>query len=298
LRILLLALTVFSLSAHAKLTVGTTTQDVEAVVKAVGGDEVNTFAVAKGTQDPHQIEAKPSFMVKFRDADLIVSMGLELETAWLVPLLQGSRNTKIAAGTPGNLELGPSLDPIEVAKGAVSRAEGDVHPSGNPHFQLDPIRLGKSALLIADRMGDLDPSHKDLFHANAEKFQKHMEEKTKQWQTRLNKAGVKEFVSYHKTFSYFAERFGIKNTLYLEPKPGIPPTASHIIQVIEDMKARKVKAVLIENFFDDSVRGKLEKEVPGVKVAKVAVYVGGEPSIKTNEQLIEGIVSTLEKMSK
>jgi zinc/manganese transport system substrate-binding protein len=297
-KFILLALTVFSLSAQAKLNVGATTQDVEAVVKAVGGDQVTTFAVAKGTQDPHQIEAKPSFMVKFRDADLVVSMGLELETAWLVPLLQGSRNTKIALGTKGNLELGPSLEPIEVAKGAVSRAEGDVHPSGNPHFQLDPIRLGKAAVLIADRMGELDPPHRDLFRANADKFQKHMEDKTKEWQARLNKTGIKEFVSYHKTFSYFADRFGIKNTLHLEPKPGIPPTASHILQVIDEMKARHLKAVLIENFFDDAVRGKLESEVPGVKVAKVAVYVGGDPSIKTNEQLIEGLVSTLEKMSK
>jgi zinc/manganese transport system substrate-binding protein len=288
----------FSLQAQAKLTVGATTQDVEAIVKAVGNDQVETFSVAKGTQDPHQIEAKPSFMVKFRGADLIVSQGLELETAWLVPLIQGSRNSSIAIGTKGFLELGVSLDPIEVAKGNVSRGEGDVHPNGNPHFQLDPIRLGKSAILIAERMGELDGSHKDIFRSNADAFQKRMEEKAKSWKSRIEKTGVKEFVSYHKSFSYFADRFGLRNTLHLEPKPGIPPTASHIIQVIEEMKARHVKVVLIENFFDDSVKGKLEKEIPGVRVIKVPVYVGGEDSIKTNEELIERIVTTLETTAK
>jgi zinc/manganese transport system substrate-binding protein len=285
---------VFTASAEAKLTVGATTQDVEAVVKAVGGDQVDTFSVAKGTQDPHQIEAKPSFMVKFRGADLIVAQGLELETAWLLPLIQGSRNTNVVVGSKGFLELGPALDPIEVAKGAVSRAEGDVHPLGNPHFQLDPVRLGQAALLIAGRMGELDGAHRDLFRANAESFQKRLAEKTKAWSARIQKTGLKEFASYHKTFSYFADRFGLKNTLYLEPKPGIPPTASHILEVMAAMKARKIKVVLIENFFDDSVRAKLEKEIPGVKVFKVPVYVGGEPAIKTNADLIERVVSALE----
>jgi len=293
----LLALGFFGASAQAKLTVGATTQDMEALAKAVGGDQVETFAVAKGTQDPHQIEAKPSFMVKFRDANLIVAQGLELETAWLTPLIQGSRNPNIALGTKGVLELGYSLSPIEVAKGAVSRAEGDVHPNGNPHFQVDPIRLGKAAGLLADRLSELDPDHKDLYKANADAYAKKMEAKTKEWQARINKTGIKEFASYHKTFSYFADRFGLRNTLNLEPKPGIPPTASHIIDVINEMKARKVKAVLIENFFDDSVRGKLEKEIPGVKVVKVPVYVGGDPSIKTSEDLIENLVKTLEGMS-
>jgi zinc/manganese transport system substrate-binding protein len=289
-------LLLLSFEAEAKLVVGATTQDMEALVQAVGGSEVETFSVAKGTQDPHQIEAKPSFMVKFRGADLIVAQGLELETAWLTPLIQGSRNPKIASGTKGLLELGPSLDPIEVAKGSVSRAQGDVHPDGNPHFQLDPVRMGKAAVLVAERLAELDGAHADLYKKNADAFQKRMNEKLKEWSARLKKTGIREFVSYHKSFSYFADRFGLKNTLYLEPKPGIPPTASQILNVMTEMKARGVKAVLIENFFDDSVRGKFEKEVPGVKVAKVAVYVGGEESIKTNEALIEKIVSTLEGM--
>lgn len=291
-------LVLVSFEAQAKLVVGATTQDMEALVQAVGGSEVETFSVAKGTQDPHQIEAKPSFMVKFRGADLIVAQGLELETAWLIPLIQGSRNPKIAQGTKGFLELGSSLDPIEVAKGSVSRAEGDVHPEGNPHFQLDPVRMGKAAGLVATRLSELDSAHAELFARNADEYRKRMDLKYKEWSARLTKTGIREFVSYHKSFSYFADRFGLKNDMYLEPKPGIPPTASQIIHVMTEMKARAIKAVLIENFFDDSVKGKFEKEVPGAKVAKVPVYVGGEESIKTNEALIERVVSALEGMAK
>lgn len=293
----LLILSLFFLSgtnAFAKLTVGATTEDVAAIVMAVAGAEAEVFSVAKGTQDPHQIEAKPSFMVKFRNADLIVAQGLELESAWVVPLIRGARNSKISVGTKGFLELGPSVDPIEVARGSVTRAEGDVHPEGNPHFQLDPIRVGKAAMAVADRLGELDSSHRNLFKANAEKYQKQLEEKTKQWKSRIEKTGIKEFVSYHKTLSYFADRFGLKNTLQLEPKPGIPPTAGHIIDVINEMKKRGIKLVLIENYFDDSIKGKLVGDIPGAKVIKVPVSVGGEPSVKTIEDLIEALVKTVE----
>lgn len=296
--ILLLLASILTVQANAKLKVACTTQDMEAVVKAIGGNDIETFAVAKGTQDPHQIEAKPSFMVKFRDADLIVLQGLELESAWLEPLIQGSRNPKIAQGGKGYLELGPSLTPIEVAGDNVSRAQGDVHPLGNPHFQLDPVRLQKAGSLVADRLAELDPSQKDSYKANSEAYTKRMDENLKKWKARIEKTGIKEFVSYHKSFSYFADRFGLKNTLHLEPKPGIPPTASHIIDVLSQMKARNIRLVLIENFFDDSVRGKIKKEIPKAYVVKVPAYVGGEDGLTTNEQLIEKVVSAFEAASK
>ncbi|MGE0527663.1 MAG: metal ABC transporter substrate-binding protein [Bdellovibrionales bacterium] len=284
--------------AQAQLMVGTTTPDLEALVKAVGGEDVSTFSVVRGTQDPHQIEAKPSFMVKFRGADLIVSHGLDLESAWLDPMTEGSRNPRIARGTPGFLELGPLLKPIEVKSGPVSRAEGDIHPDGNPHFHLDPVRLGQAAVIVAVRMGDLAPKKKEPFRVRARNLQKRLEEKTKDWTARIRKTGIKEFVSYHKTFSYFADRFGLKNTLHLEPKPGIPPSPSHVLDLIESMKARNVKLILIENFFDDSVRGKFQQAASGVKVLKVPVYVGGEDGVTTNEELIERLVRTFEEASK
>lgn len=282
----------FPLLAFAKLQVATTTPDLAALVREVGQNQVEVFAIGKGTQDPHQIDAKPSFMVKLRNTDLVIEQGLELESAWIVPLMQGSRNQKLADKN-AVLELAADLDPLEIPKGNISRSEGDVHPGGNPHFQLDPIRLGQAAVLIAKRMAELNPSQKDFYLKNAESFNKHMQDKTKEWADRLKKTGVTEIVTYHKTFTYFCDRFKIECSVQLEPKPGIPPTASHILSVIDQMKKRKLHLVLIENLYDDSVKPKLEQAV-SAKVIKVPVYVEGEPEVTTNEQLIERIVKVIE----
>lgn len=284
--------------AEAKLRVVTTTTDLEAIANAVGGSEVEVFAVGKGTQDTHRIEAKPSFIIRFRDADLVIAQGLDLESAWLRPLAQNSRNNKIQPGTRGFYELGPELEPIEVKTGAITRAEGDVHPGGNPHFQLDPIRLAKAAGLVAARFSELDPARKASYEANARALSARLEEKTKDWKARIEKSRVGEVVTYHKTFSYFLDRFGIKGGLQLEPKPGIPPTASHLLKVIEEMKTRGIRLVLVENFFDSSVGAKLTQNVPGSKIEVVPVSVGGEPGIKTNEDLIERLVKAVEGAAK
>ena len=288
----------FSSLCLANLKVVTTTTDLGAVAETVGKDKVEVFSVAKGTQDPHQIEAKPSFMVKMRDADLVIACGLELETAWIIPLINGARNPKIKEGTHGFFELGELLHPIEVPKGNVSRAEGDVHPGGNPHFQLDPFRLGEAAVLIADRMSELDSSNAAFYKKNATDFQKQLGEKTKEWKKRIEKTGIKEVVTYHKTMSYFFDRFGISSTLQLEPRPGIPPTASHLLSVIDEIKKRKISLVLIENYYSEEAGDKLKQEIPNLKVALVPVSVGADPNIRTNEQLIEKVVKTFEDAAK
>jgi zinc/manganese transport system substrate-binding protein len=283
--------------AQAKLQIATTTMDLAALVKVVAQDRVEVFSIGKGTQDAHQIEAKPSFMIKLRDSDLVISQGLELESAWLEPLVQGSRNAKIVAKGQV-LELGPQLDPLEIPKGNISRAEGDVHPGGNPHFQLDPIRLGKASQLIAEKLAQLDPSQKDFYNKNAAAFSLEMQERTKKWSERLKKTGVREVVTYHKSLAYFCSRFQIQCDTQLEPKPGIPPTTSHLLAVIGRIKSQNLKIVLIENYFDDSVSDKLKQQVPNLFTVRVPISVGGEPDIKTNAELIEKIVSMIEQGSK
>lgn len=278
----------------ANIKVATTTTDLAAVVKQVGQNHVEVFSIAKGTQDPHQVEAKPSFMVKLRAADIVIAQGLELESAWIIPLIQGARNPKLTS-KDGLFELAAQLEPIEIPKGDVSRAEGDVHPGGNPHFQLDPIRLGKAAILIAKRFGEIEPSNKDFFNKNAVSFQNEMTTKTKEWLSRIKKTGISEIVTYHKTFSYFCDRFEIQCNLHLEPKPGIPPTASHILSVIDQMKKRKINLVLIENLYEDSVGQKLKTDIPSAIVRRVPVSVDGEPAAQTNELLIERIVKAFEE---
>lgn len=281
------------LASFAKIKIAATTTDMAAIVREVGGDQVDVFNIAKGTQDPHQIEAKPSFMVKLRSVDLVIAQGLELESAWLTPLIEGSRNEKLIQKN-NVMELGPMLDPIDVPKGVISRAEGDVHPGGNPHFQLDPIRVGKAAMLIADRLAENDPVHKNLFIENAKKFNQHMTEKTTEWKKRITKSGVKEVVTYHKYLAYFCSRFDLTCNLQLEPKPGIPPTANHLLAVISEINKRNISLVLIENLYLDDAGNKIKQEVPSLKIQKIPVSVEGDINITTNEQLIEKIVATLE----
>tara|TARA_B110001454_G_scaffold16046_1_gene14402 strand:+ start:50638 stop:51525 length:888 start_codon:yes stop_codon:yes gene_type:complete len=281
------------LCSLAKIQVAATTTDVAAIVREVGGNQVDVFHIAKGTQDPHQIEAKPSYMVKLRPVDLVIAQGLELETAWLTPLIEGSRNEKLLQKN-NVMELGPMLDPIDIPKGTISRADGDVHPGGNPHFQLDPVRVGKAAVLIADRLAQSDPGHTTLFNENAKKFNQHMIDKTAEWKKRLAKTGVKELITYHKYLAYFCSRFDLVCNLQLEPKPGIPPTANHLLSVISEIKKRNISLVLIENLYLDDAGNKLKQDVPNLKIQKIPVSVEGDTGITTNDQLIEKIVTTIE----
>ena len=290
----LLICLLFSISAEAKINVLSTVPDLASLVTRVGGDAVNSDSVAKGTQDPHFIEAKPSYMTKANHADLVVSMGLDLEVGWLPSILRGARNPKVLPGNAGNLELGPELNPLEVANGKVSRSDGDVHPFGNPHFNLDPIRMGKAAIIIARKLGALDPAHASEFNQRASAYQALLEKKTHEWQTRIEKSGVKKAVSYHKTLTYFFDRFKIENPAILEPKPGIPPTAGHILEVISLIKQDKIPLVLIENFFDPTVGNRIKEEIPAIRIQTVPVLVDGAPGVKSTEDLIERIVSAIE----
>lgn len=296
--LILLAVLAMASQADAKLNVVTTTPDLAVIVSEVGGDNVSVQSLAKGTQDPHFLEAKPSFMVKVNHADLVISTGLELEIGWLPPIIQGARNPKVMPGSDGYLEVGQFITPIELPATKVTRAEGDVHPFGNPHFMVDPIRAGQVAVGIADRLASLDPEHAASYKDNASKLQKRLEEKTKVWQERIAKSGITEVVTYHKTLNYFLDRFGIDNPINLEPKPGIPPTAQHIMEVIRVVKEKHIKLVMIENFYDKSFADKIVSEVPGIKVVTIPVEVGGDPSIKTLDDLYERLVSVIEEAGK
>lgn len=285
------SLLIFS-SASAKLKVITTTQDLAALVQAIAGDHIQVVALAKGTQDPHHVEPKPSFMIQMRSADLLIMHGLDLETAWIEPLIEGARNPKLSE--PGRrLELGPLLRPLDAKKTASSRADGDVHPEGNPHFQLDPIRMGEAALVVAPLLGKFDPIHAKLYFELAQEFDKKMQGLTSQWKTEIQKAQIRELVTYHKSFLYFCDRFAIKCDLQIEPKPGLPPTVKHLLSLVEQMKERKLNTILIENFNEDTFSEKIKSQISELQILSVPLHVGGEKNILTTEQLLQKLVDSL-----
>ncbi len=282
-----------SVSAQAKLNVVTTTTDIASVAKEVGGDSVEVVSIAKGTQDPHFIEAKPSFMVKVNKADLLISVGLGLEVGWLPSIVQGARNPKVLK-PEGKLEVGPLLDPIEVPAAGISRADGDVHPEGNPHIWLDPIRAGTMALKIADKLAILDELHRKDYEERAKKLNDRMIMKTKGWKARIEKSGIKKIITYHKTLNYFFARFGIEVPIELEPKPGIPPTSNHIISVLKTVKEQKIPLVLIENYYDHTVADRIKQDDPKLRVMPVPVSVDGEPNVNSLDALYERLVQVIE----
>lgn len=280
--------------AQAKLNVVATTADIAALVTVVAGDSVNLSQIAKGSQDPHYIEAKPSFMVKMRDADLVITNGLSLEIGWLPTLIKGARNPNISTGSKGYLDLGLLITPIEKPTGTVTRAMGDVHPDGNPHYTLDPIRTGELALKIADKLSDLDNSNKELYQSNAKKYQEATVKKVADWSARLKASGVKAVVTFHPSLNYFMDRFGLKVPVHLEAKPGIPPSAQHILSVIETMKKDSIKLILVDSFFDTKIAERIAREVPKTKVISVGIAVGSLPSLKNLEDVTEQLVKAIE----
>lgn len=280
--------------AQAKLNVVATTADIAALVKVVAGDAVNLSQIAKGSQDPHYIEAKPSYMVKMRDADLIVSNGLSLEIGWLPTLIKGARNPKISLTAKGYLELGSLITTLDQPSENITRAMGDVHPEGNPHFTLDPVRLSELAVKIADKLSELDATNKAIYAANAKLFQESVSKKMADWTLRIQKTEIKELVTYHPSLNYFLNRFSLKAPIYLEAKPGVPPSAQHVLKVINTMKKQNIKLILVDSFFDTKIAERIIKDVPQAKVISVGISVESQPGLNKLEDVTEQLVKAVE----
>ncbi|MEZ4743320.1 MAG: metal ABC transporter substrate-binding protein [Bdellovibrionota bacterium] len=282
-------------SVQAKVSILTTTANLKAIAQEVGGDKVSVYSFCKGSQDPHYLEAKPSYMLKTNRSDLIVAVGLGLEEGWLPRVLAGGRNANVMPGKNGYLEVGTLLDVIEVATKNTTRAEGDVHPQGNPHVTLDPIRVGLIAEKIAERLALLDQSNATEYKKRALALKARLSLKLKEWEKRVKKTGIEQVVSYHKTFNYFFDRFSLKNPAILEPLPGVPPTAAHIVSVINKIVKNGVRLILVENYFDESVAKRVARDVKGIRVESVPVSVGGREDIQSIDDLFENIVKSFEK---
>lgn len=295
-RPLLVALAVLgALPAHATLKIVTTTQDPAAITRAIGGDRVEVKALAKGFQDPHFLDAKPTFMLDLNKADLVECIGLELEIGYLPSLIAGAHNDRINAGEPGYLDLSQLITPLEVVAVA-DRSQGDIHPNGNPHYWLDPDNGRLMARGIAARLTQLDPAGKATYAANLATFEKTLTEKLAAWDKAMARFAGQPVISYHRSWTYFAKHFKLEIIGFVEPKPGIPPTPQHTLEIIRLAEAKGVKLLLMENFYDDRMPRLIESKSPA-KLAVVPNSVGGIEPVKTYFDLFDTIVNTIVKVT-
>jgi zinc/manganese transport system substrate-binding protein len=260
--------------AQGKLNVMTTTEDLASLAREVGGDKVNVESVAKGYQDPHFVEAKPSFILKLQKADLLIAVGRELEIGWLPPLMQQSRNNKIQPGGAGYLDASLNAIILEVPTGQITRAMGDVHPLGNPHYWMDPENGKRVAKEIADKLGELRPNDKAYFDQRLADFTTRLDAAEKRWLAMMAPYKGTKVVTYQRSFPNFAERFGLDIIGYVEPRPGIPPTPQHTLDLINEMKRQNVKLVLVEPYFDLKTPNSIGQQT-GAEVLVMPPSVGG-----------------------
>ena len=287
---LLLALALIS-TAQAKLSVVATLPDYAAIASVIGGDKIEITALAKPTEDPHFVDARPSFVVKLRSADVLIEGGAELETGWLPPLLQNARNAKIETGAPGRVVASQGLRLLEVPAN-VTRAAGDVHASGNPHFMVDPIIAKTVAQHIAQAFAAVDAVNAATYEVNYKTFEAKIDAKLQEWGAKLLPFKGANVVAYHDSWVYFAHRFGFTIDTFLEPKPGIPPSPSHLAEVIAKMKANKSKAIIVEPFHNRKIAEKVAAAT-SAKVVDFAQFPGALPGADSYVSLIDTLVARI-----
>jgi zinc/manganese transport system substrate-binding protein len=279
-------------TAFAAVNVVTSTQDLAAIVTEVGGNKVSVEAMAKGYQDPHFVEAKPSFIIKLHGADLLVAVGRELEIGWLPPLITQSRNAKIQPGAPGYLDASLTAKILDVPTGQVTRAMGDVHPQGNPHFWLDPRNGRLIAQAVQAKLTELDRADAAYFAQRYSDFDRRLSEAEKRWQAAMAPYKGLKVVTYHRSWPNFADAFGLDVIGYVEPKPGIPPSPAHTLELEQQMKAQNVKIVLVEPYFDLKTPNAIGRDT-GAEILVMPPSVGGVKEVNDYFQLFDYDINLL-----
>lgn len=247
LRMLIVMLVLQLPQAHGKLNVVATTPDFGAIAQEIGGGEIELTVLVKPTEDPHFVDAKPSHKVKLNRADVLIEGGAELEMGWLPALLEGARNPRLGAGKPGRISCAQGISLLEVPS-ELDRSRGDIHAMGNPHFMTDPLNGKKVAKHITTVFCQLDPKAADHYKNNLKEFEGKLDRKLSEWRGMLAPYRGKALVTYHNYWKYFGQQFGFPMELYLEPKPGLPPTPSHLARVITRMKSESVKVIIVQPY--------------------------------------------------
>ena len=318
----------FSQSAAEKLNIVTTTTDLASIARHIAGAHAVVTSICTGLEDPHFIRAKPSYIVMARDADLWIRVGMDLEIGWEVPILDGARNKSIRQGGPRHLDASTRVMKLQVPSIRISRDMGDVHPQGNPHYWLDPLNARIVAKSIADRLSKLEPAYAQDFQRNLASFREALDKRMfgkkpveafggarlwslllkgkldrfleeegaelKGWLGQMKPFRGQKIVTYHRSWTYFADRFGLVIIGELEPKPGIPPSPSHLEAIIKLVKNDHAKLIILAPYYNrksaDLVASKTD-----AKAVVCPISVGGAPEINNYFSLIDAIIDHIIK---
>lgn len=280
------------LSVHAgTIKVVTTTTDLRSITELIGGNRVSVSSIATGYQNPHFVDPKPSYIIGLSNADMFVTVGLDLEIGWSPQLLASSRNTKIQKGAPGYVDASAGIGLLQVPSSA-NRAEGDIHIYGNPHYWLDPLNGKVIARNIANGLERVDPSNKSTYEANLQAFYKKIDDKMREWQSKMAAFKGTKIIAYHNEWVYFETRFGLNIVDFMEPKPGIPPSPSQLVKVIKEINANNIKVIISSPYFTTSSSDVVAKQT-GVKELTLATSVGGFESVKNYFDLFDYDINQL-----
>ena len=281
--------------AAQPLLVVTTTQDLAAIAREIAGDRARVESLAKGYQDPHFVDAKPSLLVKIRKADLFVEVGRDLEVGWVPGLLQGARNPRVQSGGPGFVDASNGVAILEQGAKA-GREEGDVHPLGNPHHWLDPANGLVIAANIRDGLARVAPGDRAYFETRYADFDRRLRERMAGWKKEAEAMGLTglKVVTYHRSWPYFAAAFGLRVVNYVEPRPGVPPAPRHIQDLTEQMKSEHVPLLIVEPYFDPKLPARVAQNA-GAALVILPPSVGATPEAKDYFSLFDAQLAAIRK---
>ncbi|MBZ5543336.1 MAG: metal ABC transporter substrate-binding protein [Acidobacteriia bacterium] len=292
-----LVLTAPPLRAASKLKIVTATTDLAEFASEVGGDRVEVESIARGYQDPHFVEAKPSFLLKLRRADLLIVVGLQLEIGWLPPLITQCGNPNVQVNGNGYLDASQFAEILEKPTGVVTRAMGDVHPFGNPHYWLDPENGRRIAQGIEQKLAEMRPEDAAYFQQRFQDFGRRLTEAEKRWDAEMQPFRGRKVITYHRSWPNFLKRFGLTAAGEIEPRPGIPPSPGHTVDVIRLMRSENIKVILVEPYFDLKTPKAIARETGG-QVVVLLPSVGGEKEVTDYFQLFDYDIDLLTRAFK
>lgn len=286
-----LAIGAVTLPAAAAVNIFTCEPEWAALAAELGGDKVSAATATSAFQDPHHIEARPSLIARVRNADLLICSGSELEIGWLPLLLTQSGNDRIQVGSPGYLEASQYVVKMEVPR-VIDRSMGDVHPGGNPHIQTDPRNIQKVAVVLAERLAQIDARNAATYRSRAADFDKRWQAAIRRWEDEAARLKGVPVVEHHKDFIYLFRWLGMREVGTLEPKPGIPPTTSHLAELVELMKRDPAKLIIYSSYNDPKASQFLSQRT-GIPTVMIPFTVGGSDKAKDLFSYFDDVIARL-----